>query len=298
MTITVGFPPDHDYTGHNAPLRGYKDEDNKDHAGYKFNMVDTIQMYLDWGMPIEKMVIGVPTYGRGFQVVNPENNGLYCPADDGIPMGPYTRQKGHYGYLEILQLFNPMNETYQFMPEAESHGWKVTVDPCYHAPYTTNGPYWIGYDDPDSVEYKTKYINFLGAAGVMVWSIETDDHGDFYSDVSYPLLRRINEVLVSGETYDPASDAELCETPPEKWCDIIGSLSAKCHEHMEKLPYPGDCHDYYFCILEDEGDPDDPSDDLYSIDRKSCDAYIYDPISKGCLHPNSSGAANLCARGN
>ena len=37
-----------------------------------------------------------------------------------------------------------------------------------------NGPYWIGYDNPESITTKVKYANFLDIAGVMMWSIDKD----------------------------------------------------------------------------------------------------------------------------
>ena len=52
-----------------------------------------------------------------------------------------------------------------------------------------NGPYWISYDNEESVALKTKYANFLGLAGMFGWSLETDDFEGKYSDTTYPLLR-------------------------------------------------------------------------------------------------------------
>jgi len=296
-----GWFPGHEHTGHNAPLRGYVDEDVDGHPGYRFNTMATVEMYLDLGIPADMMAIGFPTYGRGFQVVDPEENGLYCPADDGNPMGPYTRQKGHYGYLEVLQLLE--NDTFLFMPEADPNGWEIQMDDCYHAPYITNGPYWIGYDDVESMSYKAKYANFLGAAGVMVWTVETDDFGAFYTrnedgvPISYPLLRTLNEVLLSGETYDPASDAENCEVVPDTWCDILEDIAAACERDNQVLPFPGTCHDYYRCRLVEGGDtPDDDSDDVYDIDKYSCGTLVYDPLDQGCINPNLPGTSLLCDR--
>jgi GH18 family chitinase len=35
------------------------------------------------GAPREKLVMGMPIYGRGFQLNDTADNGLYCPAKDG-----------------------------------------------------------------------------------------------------------------------------------------------------------------------------------------------------------------------
>ena len=52
-----------------------------------------------------------------------------------------------------------------------------------------NGPYWISYDDQESVELKAQYANFLNLAGCFGWSLETDDFEGRYFDEPYPLLR-------------------------------------------------------------------------------------------------------------
>ncbi len=148
-------------------------------------------------MPIEKMIMGTPTYGRGLHMPEPDceeqgtpceydpdattapgeeassrqedgyQTGFYCPGITGFPMGPYTRQMGHYGYLEILQL--DVNDTLVFLPDAVPHEWTHVWDECYQSPHMHNGPYWLGYDDEQSVAVKAAYTNSLGAAGVMIW---------------------------------------------------------------------------------------------------------------------------------
>ena len=59
----------------------------------------------------------------------------------------------------------------------------------YSSYFPDNGPYWISYDDSDSVALKTKYANFLNLAGSFGWSLETDDFEGRYFDQNYPLLR-------------------------------------------------------------------------------------------------------------
>ena len=146
-----------------------------------------MEWYVHLGAPPEKMVMGIPTYGRGFQIVDEAEDGLYCPTDDGIRQGPYTLQKGIWGYNEVLQAL--YNETLENLPEATAGDWKIVVDGCYKAPYMVNGPYWIGYDDPESVAWKTRYINFRGYGGAMIWSAETDDFDANDSPETYPILR-------------------------------------------------------------------------------------------------------------
>ena len=284
------------FTGHNAPLTLRDEENYYGHPGYKFSMYDTVQAYLNAGARLDKMVLGVASYGRGFQLVDNDVNGIYCPADDGFPMGPYTRQKGHFGYLEVLQLFN--NITYiEFLSEVEGVGaeyWDMTVDDCYQAPYIVNGPYWLAYDDPTSIAIKTQYSNFLGAAGMMIWSLETDDFGKLNSPEKYPLLKTINRVLEEGSTFDPAQlvgcgSAPMCEIgePIVSTTADPGDLDSTCNVDNEgqAQPYPGDCHLYYYCI---------PSGDGYITEIYDCGDYFFNPNTLSCGNENDPGDDRLC----
>lgn len=202
------------FTGQNAPLYHREEENVVGHPGYRYNTYDSIELFLELGTPPSQMVLGMPTYGRG-QHLTTDSSGHYCPTDIGFPMGPYTRQRGILGYLEILQLF--ANDTYTNLPGATPHEWEVVVDTCYMAPYMTNGPYWMSYDDEESLAHKVRYANWRGLAGAMIWTVETDDFGGFYSERPYPLLTRINEELANQDIYDPAKPgcgtSVLCDVP-------------------------------------------------------------------------------------
>ncbi len=71
--------------------------------------------------------------------------------------------------------------------------WTEEWDPDYAAPYMHKGLKWVSYDDVESIEAKSRFAAERGAAGVMVWSIDTDDfRGNCGQGVDYPLLRTIN----------------------------------------------------------------------------------------------------------
>jgi len=203
------------YTGHNAPLYGRHEEDGEDRPGHNWNLNDTVNYYIDAGMPREKMNVGMASFGHGF--VLPEGTsetGLYCPMIGGNPPGPYTRQEGFWEYYEILQAFN--NDTLPWLPGATPHGWTTVVDGCVLAPYSVNGPYWIGYDDVESIRLKAQFVNYMGLGGSMLWSIEADDFRGDYGK-KYPLVSEIKRVMNSGESLDPEyilGENDMCETAP------------------------------------------------------------------------------------
>ena len=107
----------------------------------RFNLNDSISYYIDAGVPREKLVVGMATFGHGWVLEDEELTGLYCPAVSGSPAGPYTQQEGFWEYYEIMQAFN--NDSLPWLPGATPGGWTTVVDGCYLAPYSYNGPYWV-----------------------------------------------------------------------------------------------------------------------------------------------------------
>jgi len=300
----------HPFTGHNAPLYGRAEEEWEDSPGYMFSVFDTLKIWLDAGAPPEKTLMGFAQYGRGM-TLETEETGLYCPAKDGIPAGPYTQQDGIWGYLEILQAFN--NDTLINLPGATPKDWTTVVDDCYDAPYAYNGPYWISYDDSDSVALKTQYANKLGLAGMFGWSLETDDFGGRYFDQPYPLLRRVNEEIAKGETYDPenpkcqgtapicgdwfsttstpapttTTEAEPVTSDEPEPTTTSERMPNECTEYMEEFPYPGDCHKYYVCVPTD-------TEDIFDLIIMDCEEYVFNPNIQSCVDPNLPGNENIC----
>ena len=50
-----------------------------------------------------------------------------------------------------------------------------------------NGPYWIGYDELDSIKLKSQFINYRQLGGALIFSIDTDDFRGDFSDHKYPM---------------------------------------------------------------------------------------------------------------
>ncbi|XP_047996757.1 probable chitinase 2 isoform X1 [Leguminivora glycinivorella] len=181
-------------TGHNAPL--HVDQ------GRIYAVDAALNYWLSQGCPPEKVVMGIPFYGRTFNLTDANNNGVGAPSSGVGFAGQYTATKGFVGYNEFCTKLN--TET-----------WDVLYDSIAQVPYAIQDKNWVSYDDPNSIAKKVEYAMNLGIAGAMVWSIETDDfHGKCGED--FALLRAINSALAGSSTTTTTSTTTPSTTTTTK----------------------------------------------------------------------------------
>ncbi|XP_046577673.1 chitotriosidase-1-like isoform X2 [Haliotis rubra] len=162
-------------TGHNSPL--YADSSEKGENRY-LNVAWAAEYWAKNGAPKEKLVIGLPTYGRTFTLVSPEASGLGAPARGAGTAGKYTREAGFLSYYEICQLIKSGADVHYIQDQ------KV--------PYLVSGNQWVGYDDRNSLETKVKFMKDQGYGGVMIWALDLDDFTGSCGGEPYPLLSAIH----------------------------------------------------------------------------------------------------------
>lgn len=186
-------------TGHNAPL--YSGPADKTSHQKELNVDAIVNYWLRSGCPKDKLVLGIPLYGRSFTLENSSNNGVGAPASAGIA-GEFVAEQGFLAYNEIC--YNIKNK-----------GWRKTWDNIQKVPYAVNGSQWVGYEDTQSIAYKLSYIKDKGLGGAMLWSIgknlknnifwkkfnklicflDTDDFNNFSGEGSFPLSRAAHNAL-------------------------------------------------------------------------------------------------------
>ncbi|XP_040579721.1 probable chitinase 2 [Lepeophtheirus salmonis] len=170
--------------GHNAPLYGRPDETPQDRV---LNVDYTINYLIKKGGDRKKTVLGVPFYGRAFALLNPHDHGIGSKTKATSFNGPYTREDGFMGYNEICEEL-----------DEEEEPWEIVWDEYYKAPYMFKKEKWVSYDDEKSLRVKAEYAHDNNLAGVMTWSIDTDDfrgNCKSHKGLKYPLLRVLNNAL-------------------------------------------------------------------------------------------------------
>ncbi len=150
-------------TNHASPL--FDDKQDPDYSE-NFYIEYTIASYLKAGVPADKLVLGIPTYGYGWTGVPDINNGLYQSATALAtpPATDYLETQGVATYLTISSLTG-------YTRHFDSKRIAVWI----YQPST--GTFWT-YDDPVTVWLKMGYVNFRapgGLGGAYVWALKDDD---------------------------------------------------------------------------------------------------------------------------
>jgi chitinase len=147
------------YAGHHSPLHA----SSKQPGGNPRSTESTMRFLLEErGIPANRLAVGIPLYGRGFNVAEPYASTKGAPRTR-VPGGDYRN-------LHKLQ---------------GQEGWTRKWDDETKNPWliSPKGPVVIGYDDAESVAIKTEWAMKQGFRGVFFWQI----HADRLPDDTHPL---------------------------------------------------------------------------------------------------------------
>ncbi len=140
----------HHQTGHHANLY----PSSHDHPGGS-NVLQSVDLHLDAGVPLEKINVGLAFYGRKWDKVNPENNGLYQQAET----------------VGMIEYYRTIAENW-----LEKEGFVRYWDESAKAPWLWNPQTrtFISYEDETSLKLKIDYVKEKGLSGVMFWEYSDD----------------------------------------------------------------------------------------------------------------------------
>uniref|UniRef100_A0A8C6T8T3 Acidic mammalian chitinase n=1 Tax=Neogobius melanostomus TaxID=47308 RepID=A0A8C6T8T3_9GOBI len=200
------------FTGHNSPL--FRSSfDYGDHI--YFNVDFAMNYWRSQGALPEKLLVGLPTYGRTFRLTS-STHGVGAPAGGPAPPGQYTREAGFLSYYEICM----------FLQGASLN--------------------WI---DEQKVPYAVKGIKVSSAAfqennfgGALIWHLDLDDFsGQFCGQGKYPLINHVRSALEIDPTTTRTVAPPDTPTPPPPGTEF-------CAGKPDGL-YPNESnkHTYYQC---------------------------------------------------
>nr|XP_050857845.1 mucin-5AC-like isoform X1 [Vespula vulgaris] len=189
---------------HHAPLYPLE-EDNEYNYDSELTINYTINHLMKSGASSEKIILGIPTYGRSYTLFNEDATDLGSPADGPGIEGDDTREKGYLSYYEICESIT------------NSDDWEVVQpNPKAMGPYAFKGNQWVGYDDVDIVRLKARFINEKNLGGIMFWSIDNDDFRGKCHDRPYPLIEAGKETLLIEDTRNVAQKPKSSDSARKK----------------------------------------------------------------------------------
>jgi len=122
-----------------------------------FTVSRAVDALLARGAPRDKVIVGVPFYGRGWtDVKSPANGGLF---QEGPTPAPASAEAGYEDYRNLKKL-----TTYKLYRDRRA-GFSWLFD---------GKTFWT-YDDPVVMGWKADYIRDKRLGGVMAWSLDADD---------------------------------------------------------------------------------------------------------------------------
>ncbi|XP_012938466.1 chitotriosidase-1, partial [Aplysia californica] len=162
-------------TGHNSPLHKGSHEWG---LSAQLNVEWAVNYWINGGYPADRLVVGVPFYGRSF-TLSGSNSGLGASARGAGTAGKYTREAGFLAFYEICEY---LKDQASVVTRVDEMG----------VPYVVKGNQWVGYDDTTSLARKVNYILDNKLGGVMLWSLAMDDFSNSSCGLgNYPLLTTI-----------------------------------------------------------------------------------------------------------
>ncbi|XP_069690493.1 uncharacterized protein Cht6 isoform X3 [Periplaneta americana] len=169
---------------HHSPLYPLE-EDSEYNFDSQLSIDYTMEHYVKLGADRDKLVLGIPTYGRSYTLFNPIATEIGSPADGPGEQGDATREKGYLAYYEICE-------------NLKTADWKIEhPNPRAMGPYAYKGNQWVGYDDIDIVKLKARYVRENGLGGIMFWAIDNDDFRGKCHGRPYPLIEAGKEALLA-----------------------------------------------------------------------------------------------------
>ncbi|KAL8597656.1 hypothetical protein ACOMHN_031591 [Nucella lapillus] len=236
-------------TGHNSPLYARSEETGDDRT---LNVDFAAQYWMKGGAPREKLILGVPLYGRTFTLASTDHHQVGDPAPKGGQAGQFTREAGFLSYYEVCKM--------------KQEGGQQGFIEDQRVPYLYHEGQWVGYDSPESLREKVRYVKQNGFGGVMVWALPLDDFsGSHCGQGPFPLMHAINDECGrdTGILHTPAP-AQTTLQPPSTTTPVPGHTQPSTTRSPSHGPggllncanlsdgyYPSKraCSEYFMCVF-------------------------------------------------
>ena len=185
------------YADFNAPLYTPSEASPQ----YQNSVYDSIQRYLQQGVPADKLVLGMPLYGYCYQGAGSQNNGLYSRYTSASSV-PYRTLVSRY-----------LNDSsYRQLRHEEAQ-----------VPYLYGNGSFVTYEDPQSMAAKGSLAREEGLGGIGFWEISQDSGS--------VLVESAVEAFTGGdapETPEADGSGGFLDVSPEDWFfDVVAYVAQR-----------------------------------------------------------------------
>lgn len=187
-------------SGHNAPL--FNDSADPNTGNSALNIDSAVRRFIQAGIPANKLVMGIPFYGRNWAGCSGGTNGQYTQCTS-IPPG--STEPGVLNYTDLESSYINKN------------GYTRSFNNSAKVPYLFNASTktFVSYDDVESIAQKVSYIKSLGLKGAMVWELSQDR----------------NKVLLT------KLNSDLSNSVPGLTCPVLGDITDPCDNNITLLDF-------------------------------------------------------------
>lgn len=153
------YAPWGDGNWHTAFHSQHRDDPESNQYDLSVGGAKSVQYLIDQGAPPEKIVYGIPAFGRGWTGVPSTNNGVH---QTGTGPAAGRDDQGTLWYDDILG----RTDGEHFFDQHAVSG------------YYYDGNDWISYDSVRSVRAKAQYVQDNGLGGMMLWNLLQNQDGE------------------------------------------------------------------------------------------------------------------------
>ncbi|CAH1114301.1 unnamed protein product [Psylliodes chrysocephalus] len=150
-----------------------------------------VKYWLNNGAPANKLVLGIPTYGRTWHLQGEAKIDEFPITDlegPGEP-GPLTKEAGLLSYPEICTKVTTRTTTPGGLTKI-SDGTKRRGVYAYRYPDKDDkGGVWIGYEDPETAAIKAQYVKNKGLGGIAIDDLTLDDFRGVCNNNKFAILK-------------------------------------------------------------------------------------------------------------
>ncbi|CAD6187461.1 unnamed protein product [Caenorhabditis auriculariae] len=277
------------YVGHNSPLYAWSGLPDSEIV---WNVDWAAKHWADKGMPKEKIIVGIPTYGRGWTLTNTSNT---MPGTQGSPakITQFVQEAGVGAYFEFCEM----------LASGAVRHW----DSEAQVPYLVQGDQWWSYDDVESITNKMNWLKREQFGGAFVWTLDFDDFNAECSNSDgqlYPLIsviaKELGGITIPKKTSSSATGSITTTTPMAPATTGRGSMTSTtvpttttkatttttsapnslCSGLLDGFnPLKGSCSDFLLCLSGKAYTLSCPSNLYFSAAKKYCVL----PANSGCV---------------